>query len=71
MVLRLGVSDPTNPTPRKMGSLFPALAFIALAFVVVLLSQHALAAGLGRFVAQLWVSVMDAVLRLLGAMFGG
>ena len=56
---------------QKRGSFFSVLLFAAVALVVVLVTQQALAASIGRFVAQLWVSVLDVVLRLIGAVFGG
>jgi hypothetical protein len=60
-----------DPRTQARGSIFSALLVAAAALVVVLVTQQTLAASLGAFVAQLWVSVMDAVLRLIGAMFGG
>lgn len=56
---------------QKRGSLFSVLVLAAVAVVIVLVTQRALAASVGQFVAQLWVSVMDAVLRLVAALFGG
>jgi hypothetical protein len=47
------------------------LLLAAGALVVVLLTQRAMAASIGQFAAQLWVSVLGVVLRLMGAMFGG
>jgi hypothetical protein len=46
------------------------LGVLVLAIVAVLATQHAVAAGVGRFVANLWVSVFDVVLRLIAAIFG-
>lgn len=60
----------TNPKAPARPFLWAAL-LITVALVAVLVTQRALAASIGAFVAQLWVSVMDAVLRLIGAMFGG
>lgn len=59
-----------NEIRRRPGSLFIVLAGVALALVLFLLTQQALAASLGRFVGWLWVSTMDVVLRILGGAFG-
>lgn len=60
-----------KPQRARRGSLPIALVLIVLALVVALITQHAVAAQVGRFVAWLWVSVMDVVMRLVGAVFGG
>ena len=54
----------------KSGSLLPALGILVLAAGIAAMTQQALAASIGQFVAQLFVSVMDAVMRLLGGLFG-
>lgn len=59
-----------NPDRPKAGSLLLLLGVLVLAIVAVLATQHAVAAGVGRFVANLWVSVFDVVLRLIAAIFG-
>lgn len=63
-------SSRKSRTPARGLFLWVAL-LVAVAVAVLLLTQRALAASAGAFVAQLWVSVMDAVLRLIAAMFGG
>jgi len=60
-----------NEIRRRPGSLPIILGAAVLALVLVLLTQQALAISLGRFVAWLWVSTMDVVLRILGGAFGG
>lgn len=45
------------------------IAAVAVLAIVVAL-PFALAGGLGRFVGQLWVTVMGAVMSIVGALFG-
>jgi len=44
-------------------------AGVAVALAVIL--PFALAGGLGRLIGGLWVTVMGAVMRIVGALFGG
>jgi hypothetical protein len=48
------------------------MTLLVLAAIVALaaFTQQAAAARLGAFIAGLWVSVMAAVLQLIGALFG-
>jgi hypothetical protein len=48
-----------------------ALVLAALALVLVLAMQRTFAAAVGGWLGGLWVSVVEAVLRLLGAFLGG
>lgn len=41
-----------------------------VAVVLALILPFALAGGLGRFVGGLWVTVMGAVMGIVGALFG-
>lgn len=59
---------PRDPAKRRVLAL-TALALIATG-ALLLITQQAAAAGLGRLVAGLWVSTMDVVLRLIGSVFG-
>jgi len=56
-------------TPKR-GSLFGALVAVAIVFGVALLLVPSFAAGVGRLVASLWVTVMGAVVGILGAFMG-
>lgn len=47
------------------------LAAIAAAVVLALLTQHALAEGIARLLADLWVSTVSVVLKLFASIFGG
>ena len=42
----------------------------AALLAILVLSQEQLATGLGRLLANVWVSTVGAVLSLLGAFFG-
>ena len=55
-------------TPARRRQLMLA-AGVAVALAVIL--PFALAGGLGRLIGGLWVTVMGAVMRIVGAMFGG
>ena len=44
---------------------------IAAAVVLALLTQHALAEGIARLLADLWVSTVSIVLKLFASIFGG
>jgi hypothetical protein len=48
-----------------------AALIVAMVIVAALVLVPSVAAGLGRLVGGLWVTVMGAVVGLLGAMFGG
>ena len=43
---------------------------IAGAVVVALLTQHALAQGIARLLADLWVSTVSVVVKLFASIFG-
>ena len=47
------------------------LLAIAAVAVLVLMTQEAAAARVGSFIGGLWVSTMEAVMSLVGAVFGG
>jgi hypothetical protein len=72
---RLGQSGESNlserPETKRRGHLLPALALIAGAIVLVLLTQRAIAAAVAGFVAGVWVSAMELVFGLLGGLAGG
>ncbi|MGD9980374.1 MAG: hypothetical protein AB7H66_06440 [Hyphomonadaceae bacterium] len=58
--------------PAKLRAWMLTLLFAALAIVAVaILAPNALAAGVGRMLADLWVTVMGAVTGLLGGVFDG
>lgn len=42
----------------------------AAGLALLILLPFALAGGLGRFVGSLWVTVMGAVMSIIGALFG-
>jgi hypothetical protein len=46
------------------------LLVLAILVLIAAMTQRAAAAQLGGFVAWLWVSTMDIVVRLLGPVFG-
>jgi len=54
-------------TPARRRQLMLA-AGVAAAVAVIL--PFALAGGLGRLIGGLWVTVMGAVMRIVGALFG-
>lgn len=53
------------------GRLLPLFGAVAAAVVLALLTQRVLAEQLGRFLAEVWVSAMTALLSILGAFLGG
>jgi hypothetical protein len=55
------------PAPRAR----TVVAVLGLALVLALLTQQALAAQLGRWLAGVWMSTVEVVLRLLAPLFGG
>ena len=55
----------------KTANLGAVLLGVAAVLVVAALLVPGLAAGVGRLVGGLWVTVMAAVVGLLGGMFGG
>lgn len=55
--------------PSRHGWRFIA-ALILVVLASVLLMQEALARALGSWLAGVWVSVMDVLLRILGAPLG-
>ena len=59
-----------NVQPQRRG-LLSVLVAVAVATAIVLLTQRALAEHLGRWMANLWVSTMAAVMSILGAFLGG
>lgn len=56
-------------TPRRRTAYRWGL--LALVIALALLTQQALAAQLGRWLAGLWVGTVELVLRLLAPLFGG
>jgi hypothetical protein len=56
--------------PKRRGAA-TALALAALALVLALAMQRSFAVGIGGWLGGLWVSVVEAVLRMLGAFLGG
>jgi hypothetical protein len=64
------VNDPVRPA-RKRGAAWTVFGLAALALVLALAMQQTFAAALGGWLGGLWVSVVEAVLRLLGAFLGG
>jgi hypothetical protein len=56
-------------TPKR-GSLFGALITVAVVLGLALLLVPSFASGVGRLVANLWVTVMGAVVGILGAFMG-
>lgn len=56
-------------TPR--GRLLPLFGVVAAAVALALLTQRVLAEQVGRFLAEVWVSAMTALLSILGAFLGG
>ncbi len=59
-----------RPIPRRAGAgVLIAIAVAALALLVF--TPNAVAASLGRLLADLWVATMGAVTGILGAMLGG
>ena len=57
-------------TPKR-GSLFGAVIAGLVVLGLALLLVPSVAAGLGRLVGGLWVTVMGAIAGLLGGLFGG
>ena len=55
----------------KTANLGAVLLGVAAVLVVAALLVPGLAAGVGRLVGGLWVTVMGAVAGLLGGIFGG
>ena len=55
----------------KHGSLFGAMVAGLVVLGLALLLVPSVAAGLGRLVGGLWVTVMGAIAGLLGGLFGG
>lgn len=56
-------------TPKR-GSLFGALITVLVMVGLALVLVPSFAAGVGRLVGGLWVTVMGAIAGLLGGMFG-
>ncbi|MBS0384810.1 MAG: hypothetical protein JSS00_05625 [Proteobacteria bacterium] len=56
--------------PRPRGEWGVLLLALLAALAVAAFTQQAAAARLGGLIASLWVSVMSAVLQLIGALFG-
>lgn len=54
----------------KSRSWLGAAAMIGLALITAALLVPSFATGLGRLLGGLWVTVMSAVVGLLGAVFG-
>ena len=52
------------------GRLLPLFGVLAAAVAVALLTQRVLAEQVGRFLAEVWVSAMTALLSILGAFLG-
>lgn len=59
-----------RPLKAKTGSALPFVLLIGAVVAIVLLTQQAIAGALARWLAGLWVSIMDLVLRLIAAVFG-
>lgn len=61
-----------DQTARRRSKSNPLLVLVAVIVVVtlMLMTQQALAAQVGGFIGGLWVSTVEAVLRLVAAMFG-
>ena len=47
-----------------------ALGAVLAVAILAAASRHGLAVMAGRFLAGVWISVMDVVLRLIAALFG-
>ncbi|MFT3727821.1 MAG: hypothetical protein QM759_08365 [Terricaulis sp.] len=47
------------------------LVAILAVVLIALMTQHALAEGVGRLLADLWISVVAVVLKLFASIFGG
>jgi len=56
---------------KQAGSAILMLFAAVVAIALVLLTQQAIAAQLGGFVAGLWVSTMGAVMSFIAAAVGG
>ena len=50
--------------------LLPLFGVVAAAVALALLTQRVLAEQVGRFLAEVWVSAMSALLSILGAFLG-
>lgn len=58
------------PAKPKPASVLPFVLGLGAIVAIVLMTQQALAGALARWLAGLWVSIMDLVLRLIAAVFG-
>jgi hypothetical protein len=61
----------TKPQRRRLPVLPLLLGAGTLAVAVAVAGQQALAAQLGAWLAEVWVSTMAALLSILGAFLGG
>ncbi len=58
------------PLKARRGSVLPFALVVGVVVALVLMMQNALAGGLARWLAGLWVSIMDLIVRLIAAVFG-